>query len=136
MEEGDLVPGRIGHVLLDPVVNFKLSPFLQQKNAGSSELLGERAKAKLGRGRVGDVPLKIGKTVALVEEYLAVFGDEHRTHELLVRHVELNNFFDSCSVDLGNACAYQQKKDHEPKPHLADWKLPYRPAILWPLSGI
>jgi len=54
--------GAVGHLLHDQ---------------HGSELLGDRAKAKLHVRRVGDVPLAIGQTITLFENDFVVVRDKN-----------------------------------------------------------
>ena len=87
--EGHPVPGgrRLRDILPDQVAGAELASLLQKQNARGGELLGQRPQAEPGVGRVGDVPLQIGRSVALIDEDLIALCHQDGTHELIGQYL-------------------------------------------------
>ena len=112
IENGDLVPcrRRLGHVVLDWIIEFQLAAFLEQENRRSGELLGDRSESKLRRRGVGNVPLEVCRPIAFAEHDIAAAGDEHRAHERLVADVTLDDVVHALKV-LCQARGRDKKED-------------------------
>ena len=113
VEDRDPVPrrGRFGDVFPDRVLELQLAAFLEQQNGRGGELLRDRAKPEPGRGRVGNVPLEVRRTVALVQDDVGAARDEHRPHEGLVADVGLHDLLHARGV-LSQARG-RDKEDYE-----------------------
>jgi hypothetical protein len=87
VEDRDSVPSRgsIGKIVFDGVFDFQLATFLKEHDASGRELLPHRAQAEFRVRSVRRFRRDIGKSIAFVDEHLAVASHQDATHELARR---------------------------------------------------
>jgi hypothetical protein len=93
IEDGNRLPrrGRLGHVLLNRIIELQFSAFLEHQNRCGRELLRDRAEPELRRRCVGNIPFKICRPVSFTEQDITASSDQHRPHERLVAGVTLDD---------------------------------------------
>ena len=80
---GGLGVGIVGEKLFDRVVEPELALSRELVDGGPGEVLVDRPQVELGVLPVGDLFVPVGKAVGLVEQDLAVLGDEDDAGELV-----------------------------------------------------
>src|SRR5205823_11735888 len=84
------------------------------------ELLRQRAQAEFGLRRIGNVPFKVGGSIALVQENLAILGDQDRSHELFAIDVRLNDPVHARNVLRTSVAMAREQEDERPKKRSSD----------------
>ena len=133
MINGDLVPGcgRVREIFLHQIVGIQFSAILKQQDGGCGELLGHGSDVESSGGRIRNAPLQVRHAIALAENGLPIFSDQHASHEHLGIDIRLYNLLETVDRRLSIGCVSQYCEDNRgQRPAESAFRQSRHPAIV------
>ena len=78
------------NVLAERIAVFQLPLVFEKNNSSGGKRFGDGGNVEPSVLRIGDPPLRVGKTVGLAEKHVAALGHEDGTGEVAISDVGLN----------------------------------------------